>query len=131
MLALAPRPAIADPHAARALFAGLADAALEVGAFAYLGRDLRLLGMRHVASPHRAALDVPVRSVVADALAFDAAALVMGHNHPSGEPTPSPADRALTRQLLRALDAVGVRLLDHLVLARGGTSTSFRALGWL
>ena len=49
------------------------------------------------------------------------AAMVMAHNHPSGDPTPSEADRALTRRLARALDALDMRLLDHLVLAGDGS----------
>jgi DNA repair protein RadC len=54
----------------------------------------------------------------------------MAHNHPGGDPTPSNADRDATRLLARALDPLGVRLLDHLVIAEGGT-VSFRSLGLL
>jgi DNA repair protein RadC len=71
-----------------------------------------------------------VRTIVADALAFDATGVVMAHNHPSGDATPSDDDRVLTRRLARALDAVGVRLIDHLVLA-GDEAASFRGLGLL
>lgn len=128
---LLPEPVrIVDARAALALFAGLADEAREVCAFAYLARDHRLLGMRHVPGDRFDRVEVPVRAVVADALAFGAAALLMAHCHPDGDPTPSRADRATTRRLLRALDPLDVRLLDHLVLAPGG-SASFRALGWL
>lgn len=123
-------PYILDLPAARALFGRLAEARTEIAAFAYLARDGRLLGMRHLRGAHADMVDIPVRWVVADALAFDAAAVVMAHNHPSGDPTPSAADRAATRRLLVALEPVEVRLIDHLVLARHGTA-SFRALGWL
>jgi DNA repair protein RadC len=125
-----PEPYILDLGAARALFSGLAEARNEIAAFAYLARDGRLLGMRHMQGEHADMVDIPVRWVVADALTFDAAAVVMAHNHPSGDPTPSTADRAATRRLLAALEPVEVRLIDHLIFARGGTA-SFRALGWL
>ncbi|WP_237709170.1 JAB domain-containing protein [Sphingomonas elodea] len=125
-----PLPRICDFAAARALFAQMAEAWTETAGFAYLAGDGRLLGMRHVHSVCADAIDVPVRQIVADALAFDAAGMVMAHNHPSGDPRPSRADRATTRRLLHALEPVDVRLVDHLILARGG-AVSFRALGWL
>lgn len=121
---------LADPAAAGELFAGLAGEAMEVMAFAYLGGDQRLLGMRHARSGSVDSLDLPIRDIAADALAFGAAGVVMAHNHPSGDPTPSSADREATRLLARALDPLGVRLLDHLVVAARGT-TSFRRLGLL
>ncbi|MET3723892.1 JAB domain-containing protein [Sphingomonas trueperi] len=130
MVLVSPDPYILDFPAARALFGRLAEARTEIAAFAYLARDGRLLGMRHLRGEHAAMVDIPVRWVVADALTFDAAAVVMAHNHPSGDPTPSAADRAATRRLLVALEPIEVRLIDHLVLARDGTA-SFHALGWL
>ncbi|WP_275427902.1 JAB domain-containing protein, partial [Stenotrophomonas maltophilia] len=84
----------------------------------------------HVRSAHRDRLDLPLREVAADAIAFHAFAVVMAHNHPSGDPTPSRADRETTERLARALDTLGVRLLDHLVIAARGV-TSFRSLGLL
>lgn len=121
---------IADPAAASDLFAALAGEAFEVVAFVYLDSEQRVLGMRHVRSRSDWALEVPIRTVAADALAFDAAGVVMAHNHPSGDPAPSVADREATRLLARALGALGVRLLDHLVVARRGVA-SFRTLGLL
>lgn len=121
---------IADPAAAVALFAPIGREAREVLAFAYLGPGERLLAMRHTRSAFADRLDLPIRDVARDALAFDAVALVMAHNHPSGDPTPSQADRDATRALLRALDTIQVRLLDHLVLA-GDRFASFRGLGLL
>lgn len=70
------------------------------------------------------------REVVKRALTLNAAALICSHNHPSGVPEPSSADRQITDQLSKALDLVGVRLLDHIVI--GGTqSVSFAERGWL
>lgn len=121
---------IDDLASARALFTPIARAPEEVAAFAYLDPEWRLLGIRHTRSAACDSVDVPMRAVTADALIFDAAALVMAHNHPSGDPSPSDADRAITLRLARTLDALGIRLVDHLVLA-GDAVTSFRALGLL
>jgi DNA repair protein RadC len=119
-----------DPQAAGDLFAPLAREHVEVLAFVYLGAEQQVLGMRHARSLLRDRLDLPIRAIAADALAFDACGLVMAHNHPSGDPTPSQADREATRRLARALDPLGIRLLDHLVVAARGI-TSFRSLGFL
>jgi DNA repair protein RadC len=59
------------------------------------------------------------REVYRDALLANAAALVLAHDHPSGDPTPSRDDELLTRRLHRAGELVGVELLDHLVVGGG------------
>lgn len=121
---------LSSPDLYAALFAPIAMLRSEVAVFAYLDPEWRLLGMRHVPSAHADEVAIPVRDVVADALAFDAAAVAMAHNHPSGDPTPSERDHALTRRLARALELVGVRLVEHLVLSRTGCQ-SFRRQGLL
>jgi DNA repair protein RadC len=123
-------PRLSDPEMAGNLFAPLAEEALEVAAFVYLGAGQHVLGMREVRSPHHDSFELPIREIVADALRLDARGVVMAHNHPSGDASPSAADREATRLLARALDPLGVRLVDHLVVTRGKV-TSFRALGWL
>ena len=112
------------------LFVPIAGAPGEIAVFAYLDPEWRLLGSRHIRSTRPDTVTIPLRTVVADALAFDAAAVAMAHNHPSGDPTPSAEDHALTRRLARALAAVGVRLVEHVVLSTRG-SASFRQRGWL
>jgi DNA repair protein RadC len=52
------------------------------------------------------------------------------HNHPSGDPTPSRADIALTREIADAAKALHIAIHDHIVVGRGGTA-SFKALGLL
>lgn len=59
------------------------------------------------------------------AIAANAASIIVAHNHPSGDPTPSPEDHSVTRQLKTAGKLLGVELLDHLVIGEGG---SFRSL---
>ncbi|MEI9927886.1 MAG: JAB domain-containing protein [Sphingomonas sp.] len=119
-----------DLAAAGALFAPLADERFEVVAFAYLDADQGLLGMRQARSQSVDTLDLPIRDVVADVLRLDAQAVVMAHNHPSGDATPSAADRDATRMLAHALRPLGVRLIDHLVVTRTRV-ISFRELGLL
>jgi DNA repair protein RadC len=121
---------ITDHQVAGDLFAPLAEEEMEVAAFIYLNPDQRVLGMREVRSNARDTFDLPIRDVVGDALRYDASGVVMAHNHPSGDATPSAADRDVTRMLARALDPLGIRLIDHLVITRSGM-TSFRALGLL
>lgn len=60
------------------------------------------------------------RDVVKIALEHIAAAMILVHNHPSGDPEPSQADRTLTDKLKEALNLVGVRTLDHIVVGREG-----------
>ncbi|WP_375163287.1 JAB domain-containing protein [Serratia fonticola] len=53
------------------------------------------------------------------ALHHQTAAVALAHNHPAGDPTPSEADRSLTDRLVSALDLVGIRVLDHLIIGDG------------
>lgn len=119
-----------DVAAARVLFAPLARERCEVAGIAYLDADRRLLALRYVRSPSDSALVFPLRDMLADALGFGAAALVLVHNHPSGIARPSAADHEATQQIARALKLIDVRLIDHLIVA-GDAWASFRALGLL
>ncbi len=68
------------------------------------------------------------REVIRRALEVSASALILIHNHPSGDPTPSQADITMTRQIVSAARVFGLTVHDHLVVGREGTA-SFRALG--
>lgn len=70
------------------------------------------------------------REVVKRALELDAAALIMVHNHPSGDPTPSKADIEITRQIQTAAAELGITVHDHIVIGRTGHN-SFKSLGLL
>ena len=70
------------------------------------------------------------REVVKRALQLEASALIMVHNHPSGDPMPSHADIEMTRLVRDAAKAVGVTLHDHLVIGKG-QEVSFRSAGLL
>lgn len=68
------------------------------------------------------------REVVRRALELSASAMILVHNHPSGDPTPSRADIDMTRQIVEAARVFSLQVHDHLVVGREGTA-SFRALG--
>lgn len=70
------------------------------------------------------------REVVKRALELGATALIMVHNHPSGDPKPSQADVVMTREVQETAAKLGIVLHDHIVVAGGG-SFSFRAMGYL
>ena len=70
------------------------------------------------------------REVVKRALELQASALILVHNHPSGDPTPSKADIAVTRDIVKAAAPLGVTVHDHLIIGRG-RHTSLRDLGLL
>ena len=75
---------------------------------------------------------VPVypREVVKRALELNASALILVHNHPSGDPTPSDADITMTDRIRMAADALGIVLHDHLIIGKD-TELSFRSSGYL
>ena len=70
------------------------------------------------------------RQVVKRALAHNAAALILAHNHPSGVADPSPADRVLTKRLQEALELVDVQVLDHIIVG-GEDPISMVEYGWM
>ena len=75
---------------------------------------------------------VPVypREVVKRALELNASALILVHNHPSGDPTPSDADITMTNQIRDAAEALDIQLHDHLIIGKS-TELSFRGSGYL
>ena len=72
----------------------------------------------------------PLRTIIADAALHGSAGLVLAHNHPSGDSTPSDSDCRATRRLASAAEALDCTVVDHLVFA-GDECSSFRRLGLL
>ena len=112
------------------LFTPIARIGNEIAIFAYLDSAGRLLGTRHVLSERIDVIDVPIRRVAGDALAFGAEQVVMAHNPPSGDAEPSRDDLLATRRVAAALNTLEIRLVDHFVLA-GDRITSLRCRGLL
>jgi DNA repair protein RadC len=75
-------------------------------------------------------VDIPVRAIIGDAIRLDSAGVVLAHNHPGGDPKPSRSDRAATRALALAAEAIDLAVLDHLIFA-GSDCSSFRRMGLL
>jgi len=102
----------------------------EVFAVIFLDTQQRLIAFEELFRGTLAQTSVYPREVVKRALALNAAAVVLAHNHPSGVAEPSRADEALTQALRSALALVDVRVLDHFVVAPG-TVVSFAERGLL
>ena len=85
----------------------------------------RVTGLNLVSIGTLTAALVHPREVFKPAIAGTAAAVILVHNHPSGEATPSAEDLALTKRLCEVGELIGIRVLDHIVLGDGG---SFRSM---
>jgi DNA repair protein RadC len=94
----------------------------------HLGPEQRLLGVTLEASGTNDEIELPVRAIAAGALRLGAAAIILAHNHPSGDPTPSREDISETRRLAQILSSMAIRLADHIIFGAGAWR-SFRAEG--
>ncbi len=111
-----------DPRVAARFFQDkLAGAEREIFAAALLDTRHRLIHYVELFYGSIDGAEVHPREVVKQVLRLNAAAIILAHNHPSGDAEPSAADRAVTARLKQALALVDVRLLDHVVV--GGRQT--------
>jgi DNA repair protein RadC len=110
--------------------ASMADERTERFRILYLDRKNKLIADE---IQQRGTVDhTPVypREVIKRALEVGATALILVHNHPSGDPTPSRADIEMTREVRDAADKLGITVYDHVIVGKG-TASSFKALGLL
>lgn len=129
---LAERPQFrAAAEAAPLLAEYLGESDREVFALAMLTVRHRLLGLHTVSVGCLTSSLVHPREVFKPAILAGSAALLLGHNHPSGDPEPSAEDIALTRRLSAAGQLLGIEILDHLILGEGGRFVSLRERGML
>jgi DNA repair protein RadC len=108
-------PGLAGDYLARRLRA----LPYEVFACLFLDTRHRVIAFEELFRGTLDGAEVHPREVVQRCLAHHAAAVIIGHNHPSGSAEPSAADRAVTARLKQALALVEVRLLDHFVIGDG------------
>ena len=124
-------PVFDAPHKVKDYLAlQLAARTQEVFAVLFLDGQHRLLALEEMFHGSLAHTSVHPREVVRRALAHNAGAVILAHNHPSGVAEPSRADEVLTQTLRSALQLVDVRVLDHLVVGRGAV-VSFAERGLL
>lgn len=102
----------------------------EIFAVLFLDHRHRLISYRELFQGTLDSAAVYPREVVKEALRQNAAAVILSHNHPSGSPEPSQADRAITWRLRDALALVDIRVLDHIVVGEGAV-VSMAGRGWL
>lgn len=100
----------------------------EVFAVAFLDTRHRLITYEELFYGTLDQAAVYPREVLRRTLAHNAAAVIVSHNHPSGNPEPSQADIAMTQRLKQALELIDARLLDHIVI--GTTPTSLAERGF-
>lgn len=88
----------------------------EIVAAVFLNGQNQILGEKEITEGTPTQATVYVRRILEEALHESAAAVVLVHNHPSGNPEPSAGDDETTRNLLRACDLIGMILLDHVII---------------
>src|SRR6202007_2775071 len=124
---MAQRPIFADDLTVeRYLFGHMAYALAEQARILLLDAKNGLLCDEIVAWGTVDRVTISPRELVRRALDIGAAGMILAHNHPSGDPTPSSSDIAMTRDIHQAAQLFDIRLLDHLIVARLGCY-SFRA----
>ena len=125
-----PSHAVRTPDEAAALLAPLfADAGGEMLAVLHLDAARRPIELTsYEGGPDE--VELPLRAILIDALRLGSEALVIAHNHPSGDPEPSEGDLEATRELVDTARRLAIEVEDHLIFA-GGATLSLRALGLL
>jgi DNA repair protein RadC len=98
----------------RAKLGGLSEEHFRV---AFLNRQGRLLGDALIATGTVDSVHPPIRKIVEQALQLKASALIAAHNHPSGKAEPSDSDKILTRDIIAACHPIGIKVLDHVIVA--------------
>ncbi len=104
------------------------DPAKEAFVILILNTRRRIIGHNLVALGGLDSVHVAPRELFRPAIVAAGAAIILMHNHPSGDPTPSEADIRVTRDLVRAGQLLKIEVLDHVVVGENG-STSMKALG--
>lgn len=128
--ARAPCRSVTTPREAAEVFTSiLGNEAVEVFGVLCLNTRNQLIAYHQVS---RGLLDQTLagpREIFQVALLANASGLVLGHNHPSGDPSPSADDLSLTERLVKAGKVMGINVLDHIIVGHDGRYLSLKELG--
>ncbi|MBI4266469.1 MAG: DNA repair protein RadC [Acidobacteria bacterium] len=116
-------------EAAALLRARLESEPIEVCVVLLLNTKHRVVSLHEVSRGTLDSCIVHPRDVFKAAIMANAAGVIVGHNHPSGDPEPSPDDVALCLRLRRAAEIIGIDLLDFVIIGEGGRYYSFKETG--
>lgn len=122
------RPRISNPTDVRRVLAFLDDEEVEVFVGVWLNTRSHVIGYSIITRGLVDASLVHAREVFRHAIAAGASGIILAHNHPSGDPTPSAEDKAVTRALVAAGQLLDIPVYDHVILA-GDRFTSFASAG--
>lgn len=127
-----PTPHVPDPDAAEPILrAYLGDADREMFIVLMLNSKNYAIGINTVSMGNLVCTVVSPAEVFKPAILSNAAGLIVAHNHPSGDPTPSPEDITLTRKLHDAGKLLDIPILDHIIIGEPGRWTSLSRQGYL
>lgn len=113
----APAPYVGDPRGVIQLVAGMLENRLvECVVAVYLDTRHRVIAVHECSVGGVDSATVEPRAVFGAAVSLSASALILAHNHPSGDPTPSNDDKLITKRVRDAGELLGVELLDHVVI---------------
>ena len=124
------RPTITSPREAVLLLGGLRSAPREQVWVLLLDARHRPISLETVVIGSVNSSRLTPRDVLAPALRAGSSALVVAHNHPSGDPSPSRADRLVTEALRSAAALIGIPMLDHIIVAARGHHSFREVEGW-
>lgn len=124
-------PRISEPADMVKLLDHLLEEEQEVFVVLALDTKSRVIGQIEVTRGLLDASLVHPREVFRAAIVLGASGIILAHNHPSGDPTPSAEDKAVTRQLVAAGQLMDIPVYDHIILGERGRFTSFATAGLL
>lgn len=122
-------PPVSDANSVCHIMRGLKDAAEENFYALHLDTRHNIIEIDHVSKGSVNGVEAHPREVFKSAILNNAAAIIIVHNHPSGDPTPSSMDLQLTKRIKEVGDLVGIQVLDHVIV--GKTCKSIAEMGWM
>ncbi len=117
---------ISKPGEAVNAFRDLADEGVEKFVCLFLNSKNRILVKQLLSIGTVNQVNPAIREIFRYALACDAVSVIVGHNHPNSDPTPSSQDQEFTRTLARAGEALNIKVLDHIIVSRDLETGEFR-----